>query len=92
MQGIDIFTGAKKWEYPLTAGGNTGTLATAGGLTFFGEGGGTFTAVNSATGVPVWHFESGQAFRASPMTYMVGGTQYVVLAGDGGIMSFALPQ
>ena len=61
-------------------------------LTFFGEGGGTFTAVNSATGAPVWHFESGQAFRASPMTYMVGGTQYVVLAGDGGILSFALPQ
>ncbi len=54
--------------------------------------GGSCTAVNSATGVPVWHFETGQAWRASPMTYMVGGTQYMVLAGDGGIQSFALVQ
>jgi len=41
---------------------------------------------------PVWHFETGQDWRASPMTYMVGGTQYVVLAGLGGIFSFALTQ
>jgi hypothetical protein len=26
------------------------------------------------------------------MTYMVGGAQYVVLAGQGGIFSFALTQ
>ncbi len=33
-----------------------------------------------------------QAWRASPMTYMVDGTQYVVLGDDGGIQSFALVQ
>ena len=57
---------------------------------FFGETAGTFTAVNSKTGKPVWHFEAGQQWRASPMTYMVGGKQYVVLAGTGGIFAFAL--
>ena len=31
-------------------------------------------------------------WRASPMTYMVGGRQYVVLAGEGGILSFALTE
>jgi alcohol dehydrogenase (cytochrome c) len=40
----------------------------------------------------VWHFETGQPWRASPMTYMVGGRQYVVLAGEGGILSFALTE
>jgi len=92
IHAIDIHTGAKVWEYPLIGGGfgGSGTLATAGGLVFFGETGGTFTAVDSKTGIPVWHFETGQNWRASPMTYMVGGTQYVVLAGDGGIFSFAL--
>ena len=35
-------------------------------------------------------FRGGQPWRASPMTYMVGGKQYVVLAGQGGVMSFAL--
>ena len=63
---------------------------TAGGLVFFGEQGGTFNAVDAKTGKPLWHFESGQTWRASPMTYMVGGKQYVVLAGTGGIFTFAL--
>jgi alcohol dehydrogenase (cytochrome c) len=90
IRAVHLDTGSKAWDYPLLNGGNTGTLATAGGLVFFGENGGTFTALNSNTGVPVWHFETGQPWRASPMTYMVGGTQYVVLAGQGGIMTFAL--
>jgi len=94
ISAIDMHTGSKAWEYPLLGGGfgGSGTLATAGGLVFFGESGGTFTALDSKTGTPVWHFETGQDWRASPMTYMVGGTQYVVLAGLGGIFSFALTQ
>jgi alcohol dehydrogenase (cytochrome c) len=86
-------TGNKAWDFALPpGGGGSGTLATAGGLVFFGESGGTFTAVETATGRPLWHFETGQAWRASPMTYMVGGKQYVALAGSGGIFTFALVQ
>jgi alcohol dehydrogenase (cytochrome c) len=91
VRAVHLDTGAKAWDYPLTEGyGGSGVLATAGGLIFLGENGGTFTALNSRTGVPVWHFETGQPWRASPMTYMLGGTQYVVLAGQGGIMTIAL--
>jgi len=91
IRAVDIRNGRKIWDYLLTGGGGaSGTLATAGGLVFFGEAGGTFNAVESKTGKPVWHFETGQAWRASPMTYMVGGRQYVVLAGAGGIFTFAL--
>ena len=90
IQALDIRTGATAWRYPLLNGGGSGTLATAGGLVFVGETGGAFTALNTGTGLPVWHFETGQAWRASPMTYMTGGRQYVVLAGAGGIFSFAL--
>ncbi|MGO9897417.1 MAG: PQQ-binding-like beta-propeller repeat protein [Bryobacteraceae bacterium] len=92
IRAVDIHTGSKAWDYPLLNGGGTGTLATAGGLLFIGENGGTFTALDSKTGTPVWHFETGQPWRASPMTYMAGGIQYVVLAGEGGIFSFALMQ
>jgi alcohol dehydrogenase (cytochrome c) len=92
VRAVDLQTGAKVWDYPLLNGGGSGTLETAGGLLFFGEGGGVFTALDAKTGAPLWHFESGQNWRASPMTYMVGGKQYVVLAGDGGILSFALVQ
>ena len=69
-----------------------GNLGNRRGLVFFGESGGTFTAVDHNTGKPVWHFETGQPWRASPMTYMVGGKQYVELAGAGGIFTFALVQ
>jgi alcohol dehydrogenase (cytochrome c) len=89
---LDPQTGQKVWSYPLLNGGGSGTLATAGGVVFFGENGGALTAVDSKTGKPVWHFDTGQAWRASPMTYMVGGKQYVVLAGAGGIFTFALLQ
>jgi alcohol dehydrogenase (cytochrome c) len=94
IRALDFRSGSKAWEYPLLSAGfgGSGTLATAGGLVFFGESGGTFTALDSKTGIPVWHFETGQDWRASPMTYMVGGTQYVALAGLGGIFVFALTQ
>ena len=92
IRALDIRTGKTAWEYKLSNGGGSGTLATAGGLLFFGEGGGTMMAVNATTGKPVWHFETGQTWRASPMTYMVGGKQYVALAGTGGIFTFALVQ
>jgi len=90
IRAINIQTGEKAWDYKLPLGSSSGTLATAGGLVFFGESGGTFTAVDHNTGKPVWHFETGQPWRASPMTYMVGGKQYVELAGAGGIFTFAL--
>jgi alcohol dehydrogenase (cytochrome c) len=90
IRAIDIRTGQKVWDYQLPGGGGAGTLATAGGLLFFGEPGGALIAVESKTGKPVWHFEAGQTWRASPMTYMVAGKQYVVLAGTGGIFAFAL--
>ncbi len=92
IRAINIQTGAKAWDYKLPLGSSSGTLATAGGLVFFGESGGTFTAVDHNTGKPLWHFETGQPWRASPMTYMVGGKQYVELAGAGGIFTFALVQ
>ena len=94
IHAIEVHTGDTKWEYSLAAGGfgGTGMLATAGKLVFFGLSGGIFTALDANTGKPVWHFETGQNWRASPMTYMVGGKQYVALAGNDGIISFALTQ
>ena len=90
IRAIDVRTGEKAWDYKMAGGSGSGTLATAGGLLFFGDNGGAFTAVNARTGIPVWHFEAGQAWRASPMTYMVGGKQYIGLAGAGGVFTFAL--
>jgi alcohol dehydrogenase (cytochrome c) len=48
-------------------------------------------AVDVATGRPLWHFNTGQLMRASPMTYAVDGVQYVVIAAGSDVFSFSLP-
>ncbi len=80
---VDVDTGKMKWkldtEQPLIGGG----LATAGGLYFFGEGNGSFNALDSATGKKLWSFNCGAGANAMPVTYMVGGKQYIAM-GCGG--------
>jgi alcohol dehydrogenase (cytochrome c) len=93
IRALDIQTGQTIWEYPQTPGGNSwsGTLSTDGGLVFFGEDSGLFTALEGKTGKPLWHWPANQAFRASPMTFMVGGKQYISVASPAGYLTFGLP-
>jgi len=93
IRAIDIQTGNIVWDYAQTPGGRSaaGTLSTNGGLVFIGEDSGVFTALDGKTGKPLWHFPANQSFRASPMTYMVGGKQYVSIAGPAGFLTFGLP-
>ena len=51
-------------------------------VVFFGEDSGAFAALDAHTGEPLWHFQANQDWKASPMTYMVGGRQYVAIASD----------
>jgi alcohol dehydrogenase (cytochrome c) len=93
IRALDIQSGKMVWEYPQTGTRQTysGVLSTAGGLVFFGEDSGAFAALDAATGKPLWHLQLNQDWKASPMTYMVGGKQYVVIAGLSGFWAFALP-
>jgi len=93
IRAIDIQTGKTVWDYVQTPGGRSasGTLSTNGGLVFAGEDSGVFTALDGKTGKPLWHFPTNQSFRASPMTYMVGGKQYVSIAVAAGFLTFGLP-
>lgn len=68
----------------------SGVLATAGGLVFYGETSGAFAAANAKTGRNLWHFQGNQQWKASPMTYLAGGRQYVAVASGPNIISFAL--
>jgi alcohol dehydrogenase (cytochrome c) len=94
FRAIDIQTGKTVWDYVQTPGPSTsasGTLSTNGGLVFFGEDSGLFTAVDGKTGKPLWHWTANESFRASPMSYMVGGKQYICIAGPAGFLAFGLP-
>jgi alcohol dehydrogenase (cytochrome c) len=88
IRAMDPFTGKKVWDYPVP-GGRTGPLSTAGGLVFLGGGGGLI-ALDAKTGKPVSNINVAQNSMASPMTYMVGGKQYIALAGTGVIVAYAL--
>jgi alcohol dehydrogenase (cytochrome c) len=93
IRALDIQTGKIIWEYPQTADAisESGPLSTNGGLVFVGEDSGVFTALDGRTGKPLWHWPANETFRASPMTYMVGGKQYVCIAGPAGFLAFGLP-
>ena len=95
LRALDVETGAMKWEIPQIGHvekNYSGVLATAGGLVFYGETSGGFAAVDAKTGNTLWHFEAGNTFKGSPMTYTVNGRQYVAIASGANILSFALPQ
>jgi alcohol dehydrogenase (cytochrome c) len=93
LRALDLQTGKIAWEVPQTGEGSTssGVLATAGGLVFFGDNNGAFVGVDAKSGKPIWHFNTGQTWKASPMTYMIDGKQYVGVAAGSMIMSFGLP-
>jgi len=85
LRAIDPFTGKKVWDYPSGAG----VLSTDGGLIFMGGSGGLL-AIDAKTGKVLRTINIGKGTNASPMTYMVGGRQYVALASNGVIVSYAI--
>ncbi|MFN7918626.1 MAG: PQQ-binding-like beta-propeller repeat protein [Bryobacteraceae bacterium] len=94
LRALDIETGKVVWEVPQVGAPEanySGVLSTAGGLVFYGETGGGFAAVDAKSGKTLWHFETGQQWKASPMTYTVNGKQYVAIAAGSNVLAFALP-
>jgi PQQ-dependent dehydrogenase (methanol/ethanol family) len=95
LRAFDIETGKVVWQIVLPGpvqSNYSGVLSTMGGLLFFGESSGGFAAVDARTGKYLWHFETNHAIRASPMTYAIGGRQYIAIASGANILSFALPR
>jgi len=92
LKAIDIQTGKIAWEIPDVGGGILagGLMATAGGLIFYGDGNGAFIAADAGNGKLLWHFNTGQSWKAGPMTYTVDGNQYIGIAAGSTILAFGL--
>jgi quinohemoprotein ethanol dehydrogenase len=86
LRALDPLTGKTKWA--VKTGGwqdRGGALATAGGLVFQGSIDGKLRAYDKASGKLLKEIDTGSAILAAPMTYRIGGVQYVaVMAAWGG--------
>ena len=93
LRALDIRTGTIKWEVPQPGPAFSwgGTLSTVTGLVIFGEEGGALAAADAVTGATVPIFRTNQNWKASPMTYMFDGRQYIAVAAGPNIIALAIP-
>jgi alcohol dehydrogenase (cytochrome c)/quinohemoprotein ethanol dehydrogenase len=69
---------------------NGGLLTTAGDLLIQGTAGGEFTIYRASNGQRLWSMPAQTGIVAAPVTYEIGGEQYIaVLAGWGGVFALA---
>ena len=101
LAAVNLDTGKLAWkadtEQPLMGG----VLATAGNLVFTGEGNGSFNAYDARSGKKLWSFNCGAGVNSPPVSYEIGGKQYIAVAAGGNnqldfkrgnsIFVFALP-
>jgi PQQ-dependent dehydrogenase (methanol/ethanol family) len=89
---IDTTSGEVKWKFPIVRGSfGAGVLSTGGGIVFAGTADGDLIALDSKSGRPLWHFQTGGEVASSPMSYSVGGKQFVAISAGNVLYSFALP-
>lgn len=103
LSAVDVDTGALRWQVDLGAVNLGGPITTASGLTFIGATvDGFFRAFDTKTGKELWSAKLPASARATPMTYVHQGRQYVVIAAGGhgdrfgppgdDLIAYALPE
>jgi alcohol dehydrogenase (cytochrome c) len=93
LRALDLETGKEKWTISQVGPANSwgGVLATETGVLFYVDDGGMFNAVDSSNGNRLWGFlHPNQTPKASPMTYMFDGKQFVAIAIGNTVYSFGL--
>jgi mono/diheme cytochrome c family protein len=80
---LDMRTNKLVWQQHWPAPCYSGSLATGGGLVFVGRNDGRLQALNSATGLPLWEFQTGAGLNAPASTFAHNGKQYVVAYSAG---------
>jgi alcohol dehydrogenase (cytochrome c) len=92
IRASDPETGDRKWEYKMTDVTDSGILTTATDLLFAGGREGYFMALDARTGALLWKAAVGGQVSAGPMSYSVGGKQYVAIAAGNSLFVYGLRQ
>ncbi|MES1971471.1 MAG: PQQ-dependent dehydrogenase, methanol/ethanol family [Pseudomonadota bacterium] len=72
-------TQKQAWSIPQPGVFNGGVLATGGNLIFQGLNTGDFAAYAADTGTKLWSFDAQDGILSAPISYSVGGRQYVTV-------------
>lgn len=99
---VNVATGSIVWQDEFDGGLVGGTVSTAGGLTFVGEGNGYLDALDTRTGERVWRFQTGAGVNAPPIAFRIADRDYIAVASGGNeqlgtpdgdaLFAFALPR
>jgi len=90
LEAIDYRTGKIAWKHEWPSGGGiVNHLSTAGGLLFTSNGQNVI-AFNAATGKILWHSTLMNAPTAGPITYMLDGKQYLLVAAGDSLYAFTV--
>jgi alcohol dehydrogenase (cytochrome c) len=92
IRALDAITGERKWEFKMNDVTDGGILTTASDLLFSGGREGYFFALDARNGSLLWRAAVGGTVASGPMTYSVGGRQYVAVAAGNSLFTFALRQ
>jgi alcohol dehydrogenase (cytochrome c) len=94
LRALDIETGKIVWEIPqagpVDGKRDAGVLGTAAGILFYGDASGYFVAVDERDGKRLWRVPLNATIKTSPMTFAVGGQQFIALAVGSNIVCFGL--
>jgi alcohol dehydrogenase (cytochrome c) len=80
---FDPATGHIAWQRRTDRPMVGGSLVTAGGLLFTGEGTGWFRAYDAATGTPLWEYRATAGVNAPPIAFQVDGREFIAVAAGG---------
>jgi alcohol dehydrogenase (cytochrome c) len=93
IKALDVDTGRTMWDVKIFQGSLTnGVLATEGGVVFAATREGHLIALDAKSGKHLWRFQTGASMAASPMSYAVGGQQFIAVSAGNVLYSFALPE
>ncbi len=90
VKAIDPTTAEVRWEFKEQTSSNAAILTTATDLLFTGTRDGYFYALDARTGKPLWRLQTGGQIHGGPVTFLVGGKQYVAIAAGAGLFLFGL--
>ncbi len=90
IQAIDPQTGTKKWEFTMTDVVDAGILSTASDVLFSGGREGYVLALDAKSGALLWKANVGGQVSNGPITYSIGGRQYVAFAAGSSLFVYAL--